>query len=410
MLEGILEKLKGGEETLKFETLDQADKEFEEKRKEKLEEINKKDQEFLSQTKKVLEELDSLLEDIEGFNDPKDRAVVEDVVDNVVEKRRKLINSFKPKKDIKKLENQLEKFFDEYQEISQKEGAVLEEANLEQKLGNSLKELQELHKEIQNYLEKDYRTFERCEELKDNLEDLEGLEKDLSDLQKEKEELNTDLTNQIEDNKEKLEILENSDSQQDYQDLDEEIDEFKSELGRLEKDIGKNIGKMERGLKKLIHDKEISKTSREGSKILREIRDGEKDKILNRDAKKVEKAVEAVENSLANQLDNKTEEKLLEGIATFENFSETREKMKGKTDRLEELEEKAANHEFIERKKELKTKIGELKEEKEDIQTRKSDLKSELDNKKHEIESKKNQVKEILREEFGAVEIENEDL
>ena len=409
MLDKVLGMFHYGGETLRIRAVKEADEKFQEERSEEIREAEKKVREFYSRIEQVLEELDELLEGLEGYGDPKDRAVVEDVVENVVENRRKLIDGFTPEEDIEELESQLEGFFEEYRDISRKEGAVLEEANLDQKLGNSLKELQELHEELQDFLENDYKTVERYREVENSLEELESLEQGLSRIEEEKEELDSEAVQRVEEKEEELEELENSELEEEYRSLEEQIDDRRADIEELEKGIGKAMGKMERGLKKLIYEGEIGKTSREGSEILREIRDGEKDKIMDRDPGQVEDAVKAVEDSLEDQLDDKTEEKLRAGIETFKDFSDTIRKIESKRNELEELEEEAANHEFADRKEELEEEIRELEEEREEVQNRKEDINSELEGKRSEIQSKKNRIKEILREEFERVEIGEED-
>ena len=163
------------------------------------------------------------------------------------------------------------------------------------------------------------------------------------------------------------------------------------------------MGKMERGLKKLLHEGKISKISSEESEILRDIRDGEKSKLLQKEPGKVEKAAKAVEESTGkNFLQQSTQKKLLDGTKFFLNFSDKKEKLENLQEKTNNLEADIQNHKYLEKKESIQKEVKNLREEQEKILDEKKEIKGKIENAEYSIEQLKSEILELFDQEFNA--------
>ncbi len=401
MIAKILEKLKGEKEKVNLE-LGSFEDFFEDKRGEKLQRIDRESESLRERTQRVMDDLEKVLEEVEGFEDEKGRSVIDDVVSNVVEERKKLVADFETPANIESLEKRLRKFLEDYQEITQKEGAVIEEAGLEKKFGESLKEVKELHEEMNKFVEEEYQTRKNLEEIRNKLRKIEKNEQKLVKLEERLEETDPEkIEKKIEEKEEMLEKINDSEAMEKLEDLREELEEAKSEKNELERKISKSTSRMQRGLKKLLYEGEIGKVSRRGSEVLREIRDQDEEGLMKEDAEIVEEAVKAVRDSLGDELEEKTEEKLLNGIDELENFSETREEIKELDNRIEQLEKKIDSHKAKRKKEEVKRQIDRLREKLEDKKQEREKTREEIESNRCKIDDLRKDIGEILEDEFN---------
>jgi chromosome segregation ATPase len=406
MLGKILGKF-GESESVELESVDEADDVFSEKRGDRLNEINEKCEEFRDRAESVMNKLEDVLDELEGFEDVKSRAVIEDVVSNVVEERKKIVDSFEPPEDVEDLRDDLEEFLADYQEISRKEGAVIEEAGIGARFGDSLKKVKQLQEELEGFVEEKYSTKKRLEQIKRKVDELSELDQEIDSIQDRLDELDVkELEQSLEEKRKELEEFEDSDSMEELKDLKSRLEDKKAERNQDRRDVGSALSNMQRGLKKLLYEGEIGKVSKTGSDILREIRDKEKDKILDREPEKVEEAVSAVEDSLDDSLEGKTQEKLLKGVKELKDFSSTREKLEEIGVDIEELEEDIESHQAQERREEIQKQVDNLEEELEQEREGKKDLKQKLEKKRDERDSVRQNILSVIEKEFeGGVEL-----
>jgi chromosome segregation ATPase len=409
MIQSILEKLKGKEE-VELKSIEDAEKVFKQERGREIENIRDRIDEFQDKTDKVLDSLDDALESVEGFEDEKDRAVIEDVVSNVVEDRRNLISRFETSEDIERLRENLESFLAEYQGISRKEGAVIEEAGLEQRFGETLKQVKTLHQEVEDFIENDYKTLKNFKQLKKHLNQLQDFKEEIKQKKKDIEEIELGETKQeLESKEEELEEYLEGSEMSDYRGLEQRLEEAEEERDRIEGRVVKAMSSMERGLKKLLYEGEIGKVSKQGSDILREIRDQEKEKIMHSDPEQVEDAVESVKKSLGDKLEDKTRKKLLQGLETFQEFQEVQKKLNDLNDEISELEENISEHSALEKKQRLENEKENLENKIGEKEDKLEELKQELD----EVEGRKDRIEKqvltVLEDEFDKIELLEEE-
>lgn len=378
--------------------------EFSDRRGSKLKEMDKKSSEYRERCLELLEELEEDLNQLEDFEDRKGRAVIEDNIANFISTRKNLIDNFSAPDNIEELHGEFEQFLMEFNEMSQKDGAVLEEAGIEDSFSDSLKELTELEEEIRNFLKTEYKTKERFEEMKGKTQDLKEVHNNLNSLKEDIEELEiSKVESNLEDKKEELENLKKGEIKEDYDRIQRKIEDKGDRIDEIYGKFSRAIGRTERGLKKLLYEGEVGKVSEQGSDILRDIRDGEKKEVINKDSEEVEDAVEAAEKAAreSNELNDKTQEKLLKGLGTLKNFSELKENLQSAKQEKSELEDKLNNHEFTERKdklgkekRELERKLSELEEKKDEL----LEEKNRLEDKGNKLE---NEMIDLFESEIG---------
>lgn len=408
MIGEILERFRTREK-VEVESYESSAEVFRQNREEKLKELEQKTEKFQKKSKKVIKELENNLEELEGFEDSKKRDVIDDVVSNIVEDRKKLVKDFSPKEEPEKLRSELEKFLEDFRSMSRKEAAVMEEAYLQERFSEQLGKIESLVDELENFLNSEYTTWERLETLEEDVEKIGELEEELENLEKELENINTgELKEKLDEKEQELQELKQSDLYTEYRKIRDEIEEKRSQNQESEEEIGKAMRKMERGLKKLLYEGEVGKISREGSEILREIRDHEKEELLERDPEKVAEAAEATASSTDKDfLKESTREKLLEGARKLEKLPEILEEIQRRENRIEELEKEAETHKAIEKKERIEEERKEARQKLSETGKREEKVREQKREKESQLENLKQEVLEIMESEFGGVTLEN---
>ncbi len=389
-------------EPVELEQPDQADDVFKDRRREKLEELEDKTQNFDREVETRLENLERDLQNLRGYEDPKNRAIIEDNIENFIQKRLDLINDFSTSQNLEELHGRLEQFLKEFNSMTEKRGKILEEAGVGDSVFNTLNDLNGVFEDIQNFMDSDYTTRRHLEELEAKTARLKELNTEIKSVRQKIEDKQVEkVKEQLEEKKSEINRLKGSSLKNEFEEMQEELEQAREDRRKLLEDTGKNIGRMERGLKKMLHESKIGKVSEEGSRALRDIRDGNKKELIDRDPAKVEEAVKAVEKSVEGDfLSGSTRQQLIQGVSFFSTFRDKKMKLKKLQSEIKELEKNVENHSFksdlqkLEKEKEeLENKLQKQKREKSDLRNRKDSLESEIAGLQDEIVS-------ILEKEF----------
>ncbi len=391
--------------------LEKAEEEFRERKSGELEKADRKVEKLRSDIREALDELDETLEELEGYEDTKGRTIVEDVMDNIVRDRRKMIDRLSLPEELDEIESGLEEFFEKFQAMKQKEAAVMEEVKKQDMIASKLGDLKKHRDRISDLMENEYRTrliyqdlkeaMERREELVDELEniDTELQELELEDLQEEKREAAREL-----------ESLRGGEEWQEYEELGKELEEVREQRRQVRQQLGRAAGKMERGLKKLLYqvrngDLEMAADTF----VLEKIRDGEVDELLELDPANVEEAVEEAVNSLPGDLIGESqEEKFLSGSEAFRAMEQKVEKLSSLDGKIESLEERLGEHPVLERERELEKKINQIEHRIDREEDRREELEQGRKDKESELDQLEDRVRKILASSFNReVELRN---
>ncbi|MFB6100898.1 MAG: hypothetical protein ABEK16_06545 [Candidatus Nanohalobium sp.] len=401
ILNNLKDALGREEEPLELEKIVDAERVFRRERSEELDRIAEESERFRERTKSAVEELKTDLKDLEDFDDHKQRAIVEDNIENFVGERLRILEDFSAPENVEELDSELEVLLREFNSMSQKQGAVLEEASVANEFSESLEELTELHEEVQEFIEDEYRTRERFEEVRKKLQEMKELKGELESIDSDREKEIEELEQEIKRKKQGIEQLEDSAVHTEYREKQEDLEDSREQRDEILKDIGKSMGRMERGLKKMLHEGKIGKVSSKGSEALRSIRDGEKQELLNYDPEVVEEAANSVEESVEGDfLDSTTRQRLLQGVSYFKNFSGRKEKLENLQEKITSLEDEIESHEYMEDRRKMRKEKERLERELEDARKESRNLEDRQEEIESEIEDLKSEVMELMREEF----------
>ena len=391
-------------EPVVIDDFESADNFFLDLNKEKIEKLEERSKSLCGDVEEGVEDLRNDLRDLKDFSDEEDRAVIEDNVENFVDNKLSLLKGLDNFDDVEVMYSSFSDVMEELNSIDDKTEAVLDEANVGSEFSKSLKNLTKLLERTDNFIKSDYQTVkrkkkleEKVQELKDYSEEKQVLEEELAELEQ------NNLKQRITEKKKSLQELEESSVKDEFNSLKDDLQDREVERSQLLNKIGSSMGKMERGLKKLLHEGKISKISSEESEILRDIRDGEKSKLLQKEPGKVEKAAKAVEESTGkNFLQQSTQKKLLDGTKFFLNFSDKKEKLENLQEKTNNLEADIQNHKYLEKKESIQKEVKNLREEQEKILDEKKEIKGKIENAEYSIEQLKSEILELFDQEFNA--------
>lgn len=374
-------------------------------KKEKEDEIDSTQKKANAIRSDVIEELDSLeesLNELKDFEDEKDRQVINDVVDNIITDRIEMIDEFTSSEDPEELYSEIDEFINDFQSLTQKEAAVLEEAYLQKKISRTIGGLENQREQLSEFIETEYKTVTNYEELKQLLNRRESLRNEIESLEEEIEKLEVEhLTAEVEDIEQKLSDLKNSSKWSDYEYIKSEVDQKTSERKNLISDIKTSLNKMERGLKKLIYQSKNGDASVEEVSVLEKLRDKKIDNILANPEKTVEALEEAKKSLPEDLLNDKQEKKFLESISEVEDLPQKSERIDSLESEAEELEQQIEDHSVIQERDKLeskrRTRQKQLSQERDD----RDSLEKKVQDTRSEVEEIENRIRKIMKESFN---------
>lgn len=385
------------------------------RRKDDFDELQEKVDKKRDRLEEKIDSLQDLIEELEEFEDQKDRAIVEDVVENIKEERQRLINDVSYPDDPRDLEKEIRSFLNSFKTMSRKEAAVMKTIPVNKDMDEVIEQVEAELSELEGFIELEYSDKEGFERIKELTEKREDLREEIEQKQKRSDGLDLgELESKIQEKEKELEQLREDERWEDYTGLKDELRETKRRKTNLNEREGKAINKMERGLKKLIYRIENTGIEFDGDmKILKKIRDRKKEDIEDIDSERIEdtvkKAMDAMPEGLVKESQHK---KFVEGVETLGNISNTRGLIEDHEDKIEELREKIDDHEVIKReeelaseKKELKTRLEEMKKRKERLEKELEELSRDLDETEEEI---KGTTRSVLEKEVEFVENDEE--
>lgn len=382
-------------------TYDDAPNAFEEYHAEALSDARDEAESIQTEIATAVVELESGLSALESFEHDLDR--VEDVVSNVARKRRALLENLSLKDDPAELRDSLATFLEDRSDLSQKEAAILKQIELPSEYREAVDDFKTSIERLDRYLSNEYELVEsqkRLQELvadrREQLDRIAQIEEKIAELDPESVEA------ELEAEQEELNELLESDLRNDYEELEQQLEAIETERDEIVSEISSAAAESQRGLRKLIYAIE-----NEGAKIntdlevLKELRDGKIDAILNRDPNHVECVIGTVANeTFDDHLDESEQSRLFGGLERLENLSDRAERIKTLDSEQARLEERIQSHEFQQRKRQLKQMIESLEQKLDEIRAERQRLEERLNDAtetKKQIETK---IKEVLEEQI----------
>jgi len=341
------------------------------------------------------------LEEMKGFKDSKNRQVINDVVDNILTDRIEMIEELSFPKDPNELYKELDEFIEEFQTLTQKESVVLEEAYLQKQISRAIGGLESQRKRLEGFLESKYSTVNNYEEIKELLNRRDKLLDGIDNTNKKIEQLELEkLESEINDIEENLTELENSSEWDEYEELQDKVENKNSERKQLISDLKTSLNKMERGLKKLIYQAQNNDVSLGKIDVLEQLQDKNTDYLL-KNPKQTRTALEEAKESLPEDLLNdRQQKKFLESIEEVKELPEIAEKIETLNSDVERLEKQIENHSVINEKSKLKSEKKAIKKRFEDEKTEEQNLEKKVEDRKSEVEEIEKKIQEVMKNSF----------
>jgi len=393
----FFKKIFSSQEPLKIE-LKNADQAFNEHKKEEIKKADAKASEIRDKASQKVEGLKEVLEEISDFQDEKGRKAVNDIAENLVRDRKKVIENFSltedPEENLKRLKN----FMLDFQDVKRKEAAVLEITSKEKEIGRYMKETQDLIEEFENFIENGYAPVKRNSEINRKITEIDRISEKIEDLEGEKEKIQLKpLKNEISDKRDELQIYRRSEEFSEYEGLKEQLEEKHKEKEKILNEIELAISKMQRGLKKLVYQSENSDLVLENSQIIKDLRDGRTEALLEHPSK-VKKSLPQLEQK--GEISDVQRKKLETGVKKLNDLSEKKIRIEEIEDEIDSLESRIENHPGPQKLEKLREDLEELEEDLEEEESKREDLNSEIDDLEEQVEKLKLETKEIFRAGF----------
>lgn len=379
--------------------LEEADEFFQEKKQKELEKAEEKADERRKEIRQQLQDLGRELEKLKKHKDEKGRAIIEDVAENVADDRKNMISEINLQASPDKLYDQLDQFLDDFQMMTKKEAAVME--NVPSEVSGQLEKLKKSKKKLGEFLDSEYPVVEKLDELEAAVEELERLDEEEEHARDRIEELEEEqMSEELQEKKEELEELHESAAWEDYQETQERLDELQDEKRSVKNEMGRVLGKIERGMKKLVYQAENDELELEHLDVLKQVRDGELEKLREK-PEEVEAAVEEAREKLPSDLLGEAqEEKMLGAIKELETFTGYTENLVQLEEEIRSTKEDIQEREILQKEKRLEREIDSLSRKVEEEGETRKELRERLDDIDEERRETIEHVKDVLDSEF----------
>lgn len=379
-LKEILSSLFDTEEKEKQIHVDDAAELFEKQREKEIKKARERQEDLREITETILADLKDSLKLVKSFEDNEDLNIVEDVAESFYIKRKNQMEDLELSEDFKPHIEEFSDFVDDFNDVSRKEGAVL---NRIEKQGGSLQSSIESmieHKEkLQEFQQEETKVLERLEEVEKDLEDIENYRKSLEETENKIDNLEEQKKKKKEDlkeNEEELNRIKDSDEMDELEELEEEIENVEEERDSLESSINQDLCLIERGLKKALYEIENNNADFSGNtEDLRKLLDKKTDSFDAVDSlREVKELIQS--KSL---LEDRQLEKFDEGVENLSELSERKSQIEELNNNIEDLKSQKREFNVKNKKEELENDIKELEDEIEDLSSQVSDLRSKRD-------------------------------
>ncbi len=381
--------------------ISEAAETFREHKDRDMESANQKAEDIRSDVIQEVEDLEESLEELGEFEDEKDRQVINDVVDNIVSDRLEMIEELEFSEDPEELYSELNQFITDFQSLKQKEAAVLEEAYLQKKISRTIGGLESQTERLGEFLDSEYSIVTNYEELENLLDKREDLLDEVDSLEEEIEQLEVEkLETEIDEIEEELSELKNSSDWDDYEFLQDEVQQKKSEKKQIKSDINTSLNKMERGLKKLIYQAQNGDLSVGKVSVLEKLRDKKTNHILDHPDKTVEAVKDAKESLPDDLLNDRQQKKFLESINEVEDLPQKSDRIENLESEVKELEQQIEDHSVLKQKSKLESEKKSLDKKLSEERDEKYNLEKKVNETRSEVEETEERIQEVMEDSF----------
>ncbi|MDY6776075.1 MAG: hypothetical protein SV253_08400 [Halobacteria archaeon] len=336
-----------------------------------------------------------------------DEDVITDVMDNILTRRRSLIHDVDVSEDARPedLRRDLAEFIDGFRDMSRKEAAVIQEIEIPEGFYGSLEEIEEEYERLGQLVESEYSAVETHRRLADAVGRRDEIIDEIDSLSDEIDGLGLeDHEEELQKTRESLEDLEESDVWDEYSSLKEELSDAESARDDVLDRLSGSMAETQRGLRKILYEVENSDLSLDSdvdTRVLRRLRDSEAEDLIESDPATVENTVRQMRRDLedglgSDVLSDTDREKLLAGLSSLEDFSETVEEVESLDEKADSLSDEIDSHEASEKKRSLEEEIDRLEREAERKRERRDTLRERIESKRERLHETEEKIRNIL--------------
>ncbi|MDY6761425.1 MAG: hypothetical protein SVY41_00080 [Candidatus Nanohaloarchaea archaeon] len=352
----------------------------------------------------ALAELDERLQELEGYEDVEGRDVVEDVTENIVAERRRMVDRFSVPDRPQELYEALDSFCNDFREMKRKETEVLKVLGDEKNpVFDALDTVKGVRDRLSSFLQTEYPVLERSSDLEEACSRLSQLRQRRDELSGELAEIDlASVREEIDAVEAELDGLHSSEEWTTYQELQDQLGSAEAAMEEPRNTVSAAANRMERGLKKLLYGPENRDAPLEHRPVLEDIRDGDVDVLLERDPAIVEAAVMSAVDALPDDLlGERQHDKFTAAADTLADIGEVQEELAERRERVQQLEEQVDSHPAPQQENELAAQLDDLKAELEEKRQRRKELRDRKGQVDTEIGETEERIRGILADAFA---------
>ncbi|NMJ77207.1 hypothetical protein GLU64_02245 [Nanohaloarchaea archaeon] len=398
-LKKIKDALGSSRETLEV-SLEEVDQVYEKQKKDQIGECRDRKNQLIEKSDEVVSELETSLEEVKDYEDEENLDIVEDVAENFYNTRRNLIQNLNLSKDIQEHSNQFKDFIEEFNNVSMKEGAVMQ--RIHEKSGRLEKSIQKAvnHSEdLEEFAEKGFKPVQKLEEFRQEKERLIQKKGRINDLRQEINSNNIEnLEQELEKKENKVEELRSSEAMKDLKDEQDRLQRLKDEKDSKTSSVEGSISKVERGIKKSLYGIENQGLNFEGKKSdLEDLLDRKYMKNPEA-ASNLDELVDLVEDNSI--LEGRQLEKFKEGCQELQDLKQMVQEIEETDDDISELKQAINDREIQEKLDDVTREKKNLQEEIEAAREERENAREELQQKQDEIQKEFEHLEDSLNAEI----------
>ena len=375
---------------------------FRDRRQDEIKRIEERKKSHREKVKDIRQNLKRSLDNLEGYQDPMDRAVIEDTVQDFRRKKKMQVENMAVPEDPEELVEELERFIEEFETMKKKKKMVLDQTGeVTENVFSDLRDLKEQKNQLEEFTDGIYMTEKNLEKVVKKKESIDRLENEIEELEEQLEERDLEkIREKIDEKKDELEKHMNKPGWDERSRTKKRLKEQKKKRKKLLSNIRTPLSKMERGLKKIVYsarngDIDIPEDKLE---ILERLREGDKpDDSFIVDA--VSSAVKGLDQK-PEILGKKQRKKFQDAAEKLKSIDKYREEIEEAETNIENIEKELESFSLREKKNEIKDKIRKLEKKKEEEQKVIQRKRKEISSKRSEIKELKKGIQEIMNREF----------
>lgn len=382
---------------------------FADHRRDRLDTIQDREREIRDRVQDAFTVVDEALDDLESFQDADGYAVVDDVTDNIVSDRRRMIEQFSFPERPEQLYEELEAFIEEFGQVTQKEQAILDRIGEPARDAFSrLDAVKQAKQEVGAFLDTEHAVREQYESIREQVATLESLRSERDALQEERDDIALEpIKKRVSEAEDDLKAHREKDAWDEKEAVEDRITALESDRDEIISRVEKAAGKMERGLKKLLYQARNGEIdlSQETIDTLETVRDGD---ILRGlwDAEGAAAVQEAVTTAAAvmpdDLLGDRQQERFAEGADTFQQVPALQQEAADIQTDINELQEELDGFDLEEEEARLEQAVADAEDELQRRAQRRKELRQEIREHDQEIERTKEEIEERLNAALSA--------